>query len=68
MYDKMKIYIQKSQENKDIKFSGTVEKLLVRLKINPETVIVTANGTLVTDKEMLKDSDDVEVLQVVSGG
>ncbi len=64
----MKIYIQKSQERKNIRFSGPARSLLTKLKINPETVIVTANGALVTDEAVLKDSDDVEVLQVVSGG
>ena len=64
----MKIYIQKTQKKKEMNFKGSVLKLLQNLKINPETVIVTANGTLVTEEDKLKDSDDVEILQVVSGG
>lgn len=64
----MKVYIQKTQEKKDIKFKGSVENLLKRLKINPETVIVTVNGTLAADDEGLDDSDSIEILQVVSGG
>ncbi len=64
----MKLYIQKSQKEKTIKFSGLVKTLLGKLRINPETVIVTANGTLVTEEQTLKNSDDVEILQVVSGG
>lgn len=64
----MKIYIQKAGENQEIKFSGTVLKLLNQLKINPETVIVTANDTLVTEEDKIKDSDNIEILQVVSGG
>ena len=51
-----------------MKFKGTVAKLLNSLKINPETVIVTSNGILVTEEHKLADSDNIEVLQVVSGG
>jgi len=51
-----------------MRFSGNVLELLYKLKINPETVIVTKNGTLVTEEDSLADSDDIEILQVVSGG
>ncbi len=64
----MKLYIQKSQKHRKIEFSGTVVQLLKKLKINPETVIVTKSGILVTEQDRLADSDDVEILQVVSGG
>jgi len=64
----MKIYIQKTGKNQQLKFSGTVLALLYKLKLNPETVIVTKNGVLVTEEDKLTDSDVVEVLQVVSGG
>ena len=64
----MKVYTQKTLEHKEMKFSGTVELLLSKLKINPETVIVTQNGILVTEEDILADSDNVEILQVVSGG
>jgi len=64
----MKIYIQKSQKTIEKKFKGTVLALLYELKINPETVLVTKNGTLVSEKDRLKDVDIIEILQVVSGG
>jgi thiamine biosynthesis protein ThiS len=64
----MKLYIQKTQEHKTIKYAGTVLELLQKLKINPETVIVTSNGILVIEEDKLSDTDDVEILQVVSGG
>jgi thiamine biosynthesis protein ThiS len=64
----MKIYIQKTGKNIELKFSGAVLKLLNQLKINPETVIVTSNDILVTEEEKINDSDKIEILQVVSGG
>lgn len=64
----MKLYIQKTQERKKISFNGAVDTLLSSLKINPENVIVTKNGILVMEDAELSDKDDVEILQVVSGG
>jgi sulfur carrier protein ThiS len=64
----MKLYIQKTREHRVPTFSGTVITLLRKYGINPETVIVTKNGMLVTDDDKLNDTDTVEVLQVVSGG
>ena len=64
----MKVYVQKTGKTYRMKFSGTVLALLYKLKLNPETVIVTKNSALVTESEKLSDSDVIEVLQVVSGG
>ena len=64
----MIIYIEK--DDKDIKkrFSGTVKKLLKEMKINPQTVVVVKNNSLVTEDEELSDKDNVRILSVVSGG
>lgn len=64
----MELYIQKNESRTKIRFTGTVNELLKQHRINPETVIVTRNGKLVTDDSRLGDKDEVEVLQVVSGG
>jgi len=64
----MKLYIQKTGKSSEIKYSGSVDALLKKLKVNPETVIVTKNGKLVAEDETVSDSDDIEILQVVSGG
>ncbi len=64
----MKVFIELRNESRELKFSGTVSRLLQKLKINPETVIVARNSELVTEKERLADSDTVQVLSVISGG
>jgi sulfur carrier protein ThiS len=64
----MKVFIQKDRAMISFKYSGTVKQLLDRMNISPETVMVTQNGKLVREDEMLSDKDDVKVLQVVSGG
>ncbi|MFC1723760.1 MoaD/ThiS family protein [Nanoarchaeota archaeon] len=50
------------------KFSGSVRSLLSDLKINSETVLITKNQTVVTEDEILKDTDEVKILSVISGG
>jgi sulfur carrier protein len=46
----------------------TVERLLVRLELNPESVLVIAGDELVTRDARLDDSTTVEIRPVMSGG
>lgn len=64
----MKIFIEKENLNKELKFNGTVEELLSKLKINLTSVMVVRNNELVTEDEKLSDSDQIKILSVVSGG
>ena len=43
-------------------------KLLRQLEILAETVVVTRNGEIVTEDEMLEVGDEVELIRVISGG
>ena len=45
-----------------------VSKLLESLGINPETVLVIRNNTLVTHDERLEEPDTIEIRPVISGG
>lgn len=45
-----------------------VSELLSDLEINPETVLVIHDGTLVTRDHVLPDDADVEIRSVISGG
>jgi sulfur carrier protein ThiS len=64
----MKLYIQKDRARISFKFNGTVRELLDRIAVNPETVMVTKNGSVVPEDAAIEDSDSIEVLPVVSGG
>lgn len=64
----MEVFIEKTDERKRLKFSGTVEALLRKLKLNPESVLVVKDKTVVTEKDRISDKDSVEILSVVSGG
>jgi len=45
-----------------------VEKILLKIGINPESVIVFKNGKLTTEDDYVEDGDEIEVLPVSSGG
>jgi thiamine biosynthesis protein ThiS len=64
----MEVFIEKKNMKKKLKFSGTVEALLKKLNLNPESVIVVKDKTVVTERDKLYDTDHVEILSVVSGG
>ena len=64
----MKVYIEKEQKEKKIKFEGSVKELLIKLKINSETVIVTKNDELISINEKISDKDKIKILSVISGG
>jgi thiamine biosynthesis protein ThiS len=64
----MDVYIEKTKENKRLKFQGTAQDLLKKLGINKESVLVSRNNQLITSKEKLKDTDKLRILSVISGG
>ena len=45
-----------------------VSRLLETLGINPETVLVIRNDTLVPHDARLEDPDNIEIRPVISGG
>jgi sulfur carrier protein ThiS len=65
---KMKIYIEKIEKQKEIKFEGTVKELLKKLKINEHTVMVTNNKKILELKDKVEDSDEIKLIDVVMGG
>ena len=46
----------------------TVQQLLKKLKILPESVLVVRNGQLLTEDRSLAPEDSVKIVPVVSGG
>ncbi len=43
-------------------------KLLERLDVLPETVVVVKNEEIITEDEMIEIDDQVELIRVISGG
>jgi sulfur carrier protein len=64
----MKVYIERPKTEKNLEFEGTLKKLLSLLKVNPETVIVAKGQELITEEEILKNTDEIRIMSVISGG
>jgi sulfur carrier protein len=46
----------------------TVEALLRDLGINPLEVLISRNGTLVTEDAMVDDNDEIRIIRIAHGG
>lgn len=64
----MDVFIERENVRKQLRFSGKVSALLKKLKLNPTAVLVSKNNSLVTEEDVLTNSDDVKILSVISGG
>mgnify|MGYP001765395910 CR=1 FL=1 len=52
----------------EVKHGSTVRIALQRINIEPDTVLATRNGELVTDDEIVRDGDVIKLISVISGG
>jgi sulfur carrier protein ThiS len=52
----------------EVKHGSTVRVALERLKIEPDTVLATRDGELITDDEIVQDGDVIKLISVISGG
>jgi sulfur carrier protein len=60
------IIIRKHQH--EVKHGMTIRKALQKLDIEPDSVIITRNGELLTDDEILQQNDVIKLVPVISGG
>jgi thiamine biosynthesis protein ThiS len=52
----------------EVKHGMTVRKALQKLTIEPDSVLATRNGELITDDEIVKENDVIKLVPVISGG
>ncbi len=62
--------IRLSQPDRDVQLKGPkqVKVILKELNIVPETVLVIRDNNLLTEDEIITDSDNIEIRPVISGG
>ena len=56
------------QQEFEIKQGMTVRKALQKLNIEPDSVLITRNGELITDDEIILVNDEIKLVPVISGG
>ena len=64
----MKVLLRNPRREVDVPGPSTVARLLERLELNPESVLVIRGDTLVTRDAPLADADTIEIRPVMSGG
>ncbi|NLA34061.1 MAG: MoaD/ThiS family protein [Actinobacteria bacterium] len=64
----MKVTLRHPSREIDVTGPISVVKLLNRLDLNRESVLLVRNGELVPGDSMLDDSDVIEIRPVISGG
>ena len=52
----------------EIKHGMTVRSSLLKLNIEPDSVLITRNGELLTDDEIIQENDLIKLVPVISGG
>jgi len=64
----MRVLMQHPKRETEIKGPLTVQQLLKKLDLLPEIVLVIRGNDLITEDELLKDEDRIEIRPVISGG
>ena len=52
----------------DIRHGMTIRAALLKLGIQPEAVLPTREGELVSEEDILKNGDVIQLVSVISGG
>jgi sulfur carrier protein len=64
----MKVMLNHPVREVEVKGPRRVKELLQELSLLPEAVLVVRGDDLVTEDDMLRDEDRVEIRPVMSGG
>jgi sulfur carrier protein ThiS len=52
----------------EVKQGMTVRKALQKLGFEPDSVLITRDGQLITDEELILENDELKLVPVISGG
>lgn len=52
----------------DIRHGMTIRSALLKLGIQPESVLPTRDGELISEEEIIKNGDVIKLVSVISGG
>lgn len=64
----MRVHIRNPDRDVEVMGPRRVRELLAELAIDPDTVLVIRDGSLITREERVEDGDRVEIRPVISGG
>ena len=64
----MAAHLQLREKEYEVPAGMTVRDALRRVGIEPESVLATRQGELITDDETLQDGESIRLVAVISGG
>jgi sulfur carrier protein ThiS len=64
----VRVHIRNPDRDVEVMGPRRVRELLAELAIDPDTVLVIRDGSLITREERVEDGDRVEIRPVISGG
>ena len=64
----MKVMLNHPVREVEVKGPRRVREVLKELNLLPESVLVVRGDDLVTEEELLRDEDQIEIRPVISGG
>ena len=64
----MKVLLRNPRREVEVRGPISVVKLLHRLELNRESVLVISDGALIPGDAILDDADEIEIRPVISGG
>ena len=56
------------QDEYEVRSGMTVRHALEKIDLDPNSVIATRNGELITDDEIIQENDLIKLVAVISGG
>jgi len=67
---RINVFIEKGSREMSVEIprGKTIEHVLKKLKINPQTVIVVRNNRVAPEQEALQEKDSLKILSVKLGG
>ena len=64
----MKVRLRNPEREVEVAGPKRVKQLLDELGVNPDTVLVIRDKTLITREDRIDNADEVEIRPVISGG
>lgn len=52
----------------EMKPGSTIRDALLKISIEPDSVLITRESELITDDEILREGDNIKLIAVISGG
>ena len=64
----MPVSIELRDKEYEVRAGMTARDALKKIDVLPESVLITRNGELITEDEILKEGEQIRLIAVISGG